>query len=386
MVDELAKSVNQLGTRPPSIRWKVLACGMLWLCAVAGNLAWAASPRRVILDVDPGIDDAMALLLAFQSPELQVEAVTVVAGNVPVELGAENALKLAELAGAWNVPVARGAERPLLRRLTTAEAVHGENGLGGLELPAPKKALDPRHAVEVIVQTVRAHPGEITLVPVGPLTNVALALRQAPDLRTKVREIVLMGGAVHGGNVTPVAEANIHNDAEAAQIVFGSGIPIVMVGLDATSQVVLTRQHLARLRESSSPLAKAVASMAEHYVRFYEGQGRQGALMHDPLAVGLAMDRTFATLIQPAHVSVETRGEFTYGQTVVNFSLQRTLTSPRGDRDTIGPVIRLEPNAQIPLQIDAERFLTLFLDRITAPPRPATPSPSATGGTAKRSS
>jgi len=347
---------------------RLLLIGLL-VCGVHPASSRAEPPRRVILDVDPGIDDAMALLLALQSPELQVEAITVVSGNVMVEQGTENALKLLELAGATSIPVAPGARYPLLRRLTTAEKVHGSNGLGGLELPPPRLQPDRRHAVDLIVELVRANPGAITLVPVGPLTNIALALRKAPDLKDKIREIILMGGAIRGGNVTPVAEANIHNDAEAARIVFDSGVPITMVGLDATSQVVLTWAHLEQLQRSSSPLARAVVTMASHYIRFYESQGHPGAFLHDPLAVGLAIDPSLATEVQPMRIDIETRGEFTYGQTVANASLQRALPESAGDHDTIGPTIRIEPNARVPLRVDAQRFLQLFLQRISRPPR-----------------
>src|ERR1041385_7851505 len=222
-------------------------------------------PRRIILDTDPGIDDAMAILLALRSPELKVEAITVVAGNVPVELGAENARKLADLAGRTDVIVSKGAAGPLQRKLTTAEAIHGKNGLGGVVLPPPKIALDGRHAVQVIHDVIDANPGQITLVPVGPLTNVALAFLQYPDLAAKTREIILMGGTVGAGNATPVAEANIHQDAEAAKIVFESGVPILMVDLTACAQALLTRDEAVRLRESADPAARFVAAISESY-------------------------------------------------------------------------------------------------------------------------
>src|ERR1051325_1623358 len=192
-------------------------------------------PRRIILDTDPGIDDAMAVLLALRSPELKVEAITAVAGNVPVELGAENARKLIELAGRTDVIVAKGAARPLKRKLITAEAIHGENGLGGVLLPAPKIGLDRRHAVQVIHDLIETNPGQITLVPVGPLTNIAMSFQQYPGLAAKTREIILMGGTVGAGNATPAAEANIYHDAEAAKVVFESGVPILMVDLTAAS-------------------------------------------------------------------------------------------------------------------------------------------------------
>ena len=180
----------------------------------------AENPRRIILDIDPGIDDAMAVLLALQSPELQIEAITVVSGNVIVDVGAENALKLVELAGRPDVIVAKGAKYPLQRKLITAETIHGKNGLGDVELPAPTKELDARHAVDVILDIVNASPGQITLVPVGPLTNIGLALLKDPTLPSKVPEIILMGGSIVGGNASPAAEANIYNDPEAAKIRF----------------------------------------------------------------------------------------------------------------------------------------------------------------------
>lgn len=327
---------------------------LLVVLLVSAALATGADPRRIILDVDPGIDDAMALLLAMRSPELRIEAITVVAGNVPVDVGTSNALKLVELAGRADIPVAKGATYPLVRKPVSATSVHGENGLGGFELPAPAKRLDPRHAVDLIVEIVNANPGEITLVPVGPLTNIALAFLKEPQIRAKVAEIILMGGSITGGNVTPAAEFNIHSDAEAAKVVFNSGIPITMVGLGATSQAVLTGAHLEELRRSGSEIARAVAGMAGFYIRVYESRGRPGASLHDPLAVGIAIDSSFATKMQPMLIDVETKGELTYGMTVAN----RTL---RVGRKTVAP------NAQVPIVVDGERFVRMFLDRIKAP-------------------
>src|SRR6266481_9068333 len=244
------------------------------LCVVllAGCIGWGQGrsptratpapefPRRIILDTDPGIDDAMAVLLALRSPELKVEAIT-------AELGAENALKLVELAGRTDVIIAKGAARPLQRALVTAEAIHGENGLGGVALPAPKIGLDRRHAVQVIHDLIDAHPGQVTLVPVGPLTNIAMSLLLYPDLAANIREIILMGGTVGAGNATPAAEANIHQDAEAAKIVFESGIPILMVDLTACAQARLTRNDAARLRERTDAIARFVAAISEPYLR-----------------------------------------------------------------------------------------------------------------------
>jgi len=348
------------------------------LCVVllAGCIGWAQGvsptratpgrefPRRIILDTDPGIDDAMAVLLALRSPELKVEAITVVAGNVPVELAAENALKLVELAGRTGVIIAKGAARPLQRALVTAEAIHGENGLGDVALPAPKVALDRRHAVQVIHDLIDANPGQITLVPVGPLTNIAMSLLQYPDLAAKTREIILMGGTVGAGNATPAAEANIHQDAEAAKIVFESGIPIIMVDLTACAQARLTRNDAARLRESTDAIARFVAAISEPYLRFAERFGSSGAAIHDALAVGIAIDPLVAKTVRPVHVDIETKGEFAYGATVTNLGLTIEHSERRGNRFVIVDFPRVKANAAYPAVVDGERFVRMFLQRM----------------------
>ncbi len=327
------------------------------------------APRRIILDVDPGIDDAMAMFLAMQSPELQIEAITVVSGNVIVDLGAENALKLVELAGRSDIPVAKGAKYPLQRRLITAEAVHGKNGIGEVDLPPPSKKLDPRHAVDVIIDIVQSNPGQITLVPLGPLTNIALAFLKEPSLPSMIPEIILMGGAIAGGNASPAAEANIFNDPEAAKTVFNSGVPIIMVDLNATSQALMSRDHLARLERSTSPVAKAVAEMGDFYIAFSESLGFSGAELHDPLAVGIAIDKTFAKVLQPMQVDVETKGELTYGATVANRYLLIEKVEDAGDHDTIVSFPRVEPNAEVPLVVEGDRFVAMFIERLVAPLR-----------------
>jgi len=189
----------------------------------------------------------MALLLALRSPELRIEAITTVAGNVPVELGTENALKLVELGGRTDVTVAKGAAKPLQRKLVTAEMIHGENGLGGALLPPPTVAVDQRHAVQVIHDIVNANVGSITLLTLGPLTNVAMAFLQYPDLAGKTREIIMVNGTTGAGLATPAAAPDIYRDAEAAKIVFESGVPILMVDLTAGAQARFTRNEAARL-------------------------------------------------------------------------------------------------------------------------------------------
>ena len=327
------------------------------------------NPRRIILDIDPGIDDAMAVLLATQSPEIQIEAITVVSGNVMVDLGAENALKLVELAGRPDIIVAKGAKYPLQRKLITAEAVHGKNGLGDIELPAPTKKLDPRHAVDVIIDIVNANPGAITLVPVGPLTNIALAFRKDPELTSKIPEIILMGGSLVGGNATAAAEANIYNDPEAAKVVFNCGIPITMVDLGAAAQAKLYRRHLPRLANSGSALGEFVAAIGDFYIGFSESLGFSGGELYDPLTVGMAIDKTFATELRPMHIDVETKGELTYGETVANRYLYLEAIKDVGDHYEITHFPRVEPNAEVPLVIDGERFIEMFIERVSAPPR-----------------
>lgn len=326
-------------------------------------------PRRVILDSDPGIDDAMAILLATQSPELQIEAITVVSGNVLVDQGAQNALKLVELAGRTEIPVARGEKYPLKRKLITAPIVHGKNGLGETELPSPTKTAESRHAVDLIIDLVRAHPGQITLLPLGPLTNVARVLLKQPSIAKQIPEIILMGGSIEGGNASPAAEANIYNDPEAAEIVFESGIPLTMVGLGATHQTLLKRSHTAALAESRSPIAGFVARIADFYLGFSESIGFEGGALHDPLAVGLAVDSSLALESRPMHIAVETRGRLTYGETVANRHLLRESVEDAGDHFVLTKIKPIEPNAQVPTLIDADRFLRFFMDRICAPPR-----------------
>ena len=328
-----------------------------------------AQPRRVILDVDPGIDDAMAILLAVQSPVLQIEAITVVSGNVLVDQGVQNTLKVVELVGRTEIPVARGEKYPLKRKLITAPLVHGSNGLGGTELPSPAKTAESGHAVDLIIDLIRAHPGQITLLPLGPLTNIARGLLKQPGIAKQIPEIILMGGSIEGGNASPAAEANIFNDPEAAEIVFESGIPITMVGLGASHQTLLKRSHTTALAASRSPIARFVARIADFYLDFSESIGFDGGALHDPLAVGLAVDSSLAKESRPMHIAVETRGRLTYGETVANRHLLRESVEDAGDHYVLTRLEPVEPNTQVPTLIDADRFLRFFMDRICAPPR-----------------
>jgi len=318
-------------------------------------------PARIILDVDPGIDDAIAILLALRSAELQVEALTTVAGNLPLELTTRNALKVVELAGRADVTVARGAGKPLAGKLTLADYVHGKDGLGGAELPEPVKGVDPRPAADVIVELVEENPGEITVVGVAPMTNLATALRLAPGIAEKVKAFVLMGGAWSGGNTTPAAEFNIYSDPEAAQIVLESGVPITILTLEATRQAVLRREDLAAFRETHP----AVLQMADHYVTFAEAHGFPGAAMHDPLAVGMVIDPSFAAESAAVRMDVELEGRLTRGQTVVNRSLKVYDTVDTGEHLIVKPPRKIEANVTQPVKIDGGRFVRLLLERLT---------------------
>ena len=276
------------------------------------------TPRPILIDTDPGQDDAVAILLALASPELEVKAITAVSGNVPVEKTARNALRTVELAGA-DVPVAAGCDRPMRRPAAHAEHVHGETGLDGADLPDPTRALDPRHGVDVIVETARATDG-LTLVPLGPLTNVATALTRAPDIAERLDRIVLMGGAYFEvGNITPAAEFNIWADPEAAAIVFGSGVPITCVPLDCTHKALTTRPRVDRFRAMPNRAGPVVAGWLDFFERFDVAKyGSDGGPLHDPC--------TIAWLLRPdlfsgreVNVEIETQSDLTRGMTVADW-------------------------------------------------------------------
>ena len=320
------------------------------------------SPRSVIIDCDPGHDDALAILLALASPaELQVLAITAVAGNVPLALTAKNARQVCELAGRADLPVYAGCERPLVRELVTAEYVHGKTGLDGPELPEPKMPLARAHAVDAIIEMLRAHPqGTVTLCPTGPLTNIAMALRKAPDVVPRIEEIVLMGGSIGLGNITPAAEFNIYVDPHAAKVVFGAGVPLVMHGLDATHQALITPDRLAAIRRLGTPLSRAVSELLEFYSLYDQTRGgRIGAPLHDPCVIAYLLDPTLFGG-RACHVAIETQGEHTLGRTVVDWS-RRTPAAP---------------NATVIHEVDADRFFALLTERLARLPLPPGGAPA----------
>jgi len=308
--------------------------------------------RRIIIDTDPGIDDALAILLALASKELELEGLTVVFGNVEVEQGVRNALKILEIAGREDIPVFQGAARPLLPRAPRyAKHVHGEDGLGNTHLPPPKKKPAPGRAVDFIISSIMESPGEITLIPVGPLTNIALAVKVEPRIVQKVKEVIIMGGAViERGNATPVAEANIHDDPEAAKIVFHAGFPLTMVGLDVTRKVMMSKEHVAQIERADGAVADFISAITSFYIAGYkEREGVEAFCAHDPSAVAYAIDPSLF-FTRRLYVDVETKGERSYGQTIA---------------DMLGKW-GCPPNINVCLDVDAERLLSLYVEKINA--------------------
>jgi inosine-uridine nucleoside N-ribohydrolase len=303
----------------------------------------------VLIDCDPGQDDAIALLLALASQELELIGVTTVAGNQTIEKTTRNALRVLELAGRSDVPVARGAERPLVRELVVAADAHGETGLDGPELPEPKAGPVEEHAVDFLAERLSSSERPITLVPVGPLTNVALLLAGYPEVAAKIERIVLMGGAIAEGNQTPSAEFNIWTDPEAAFRVFESGLDVTMVGLDVTNRGVLTPADADRLR-GTGPVGKAVAAMLDFYLGYYgEAYEHGGAPIHDALALACVFRADLLTT-ERRHVQIELAG-ICRGRTVVDMR-----------RRTVLP----EPNAHVAVDVDAPAFRELLLERLSS--------------------
>ncbi len=337
--------------------------GTLLLIVLTGTTSAAATPKKIIFDTDPGTDDALALMLALNSPELDVRAITVVAGNVTANQGLENALRMASLANRCDIPVAGGAQHPLFQKLITAEFWHGKNGLANIELPASKCKVDSHFAADLIIQMVHAAPHDITLVPVGPLTNIAMAVLKDPSIVPLVKEVIIMGGAISGGNVNAAAEANIYGDPEAAQIVFQAGWPLTMVGLDVGDKTLFSKKYLDQLGQTHGPVNDFIYSVAKFLIDLSAQFGSPGAPMYDPLAVGVAID---ATLVKAPemHVDVETRGDFTRGETVANRhgSVERNVL--HGGRYVIEGLDPVSPNAKVCVEVDADRFLQLFVSRI----------------------
>lgn len=307
--------------------------------------------RKIIIDTDPGQDDAVAILLALASPEeIDVLGITAVAGNVPLSLTQKNARIVCELAGKPDTKVFAGCDTPIARKLVTAEHVHGKTGLDGPTLPDPEMELADGHAVDFIIDTLRSEPeGTVSLCPLGPLTNIATALTKAPDIASRIQEIVLMGGAYFEvGNITPTAEFNIYVDPEAAKIVFACGAPITVMPLDVTHKALVTKPRNDAFRALGTPVGVAVAEMTDFFERFdKEKYGSKGAPLHDPCVT--------AYLIKPElftgrhiNVEIETSSDLTLGMTVADW----------------WRVSGREPNATFMGDIDADGFFDLLTERL----------------------
>ena len=280
------------------------------------------APRKIIIDTDPGQDDAVAILLALASPDdLDVLGITAVAGNVPLNLTEKNARIVCELAGRPDTKVFAGCDAPIARKLVTAEHVHGKTGLDGPTLPDPTMPLQDQHAVDFIIDTLRSEPaGTVTLCPLGPLTNVAVALQRAPDIAERIQEIVLMGGAYFEvGNITPAAEFNIYVDPEAADIVFKCGAPITVMPLDVTHKALVTTARNDAFRGIGTPVGQAVAEMTDFFERFdKEKYGSAGAPLHDPCVTAYLIDPNLFTG-RHINVEIETTSDLTLGMTVADW-------------------------------------------------------------------
>ena len=305
--------------------------------------------RSVIIDCDPGVDDAIALLLALASTDdLDILGITTVAGNVPLALTQTNARKICELAGRPDMRVYAGCPRPMLRRLATAESVHGATGLEGVILGEPKMPLQRHHGVDFLIDTLTDCSDPVTLATLGPLTNVAVALIKEPRISEKIQEIVVMGGAITHGNITPSAEFNVYVDPHAAHVVFGSGVPLTLISLDVTHQAIATPDRLAAIRAIGAPIGTTAASLLEYYGRHDMAHyGLAGAPLHDPCVI--------AYLLKPSlfqsrnlYVTVETTSEATMGRTIVDW-WQST---------------HYEPNMTVVCAVDAVGFYALLTDRL----------------------
>lgn len=304
----------------------------------------------IIIDTDPGQDDAVAILLALASPEIEILGITAVAGNVPLALTEVNARKICELAGRPDIKVYSGAIRPMLRVLVTAEHVHGRTGLDGPVLPEPKMKLEQQHAVDFMVETLMERPaGTITLCALGPMTNIALALVREPRIASRIKRIVAMGGGFfEGGNVTPTAEFNIYVDPQAARLVFEAGIPITLIPLDCTHQALTTKARVEKFRVMPNKTGPAVAQLLDFFERFDEQKyGTDGGPLHDPCVIAWLLHPELFTS-RDVNVSIECESELTMGMTVIDW----------------WHVTGREPNATVMREIDDEGFFQLLTERI----------------------
>ena len=306
-------------------------------------------PKRILFDTDPGIDDACAILLALASPELSLEGLSIVHGNCSVDQATINALSVLELANAGHIPVARGCELPLVQPSLLAPETHGNTGLGYAELPEPRARPIVQHGIDFLIEKIMSSPGEITLVAIGPLTNLALAIRQEPRLVQAVREVIVMGGAIrYEGNTTALAEFNTYVDPHAAHIVCHSGMLITLVPLDVTYQCILTKADVHRMRQVESPVTKFVEDATRFYMEFHdEFQSIDGCVINDPLALALTFAPELCTY-REMPVDVDISGGISLGKTVGDFYNYSKKPA----------------NMKVALAVKPREFMDLFVERI----------------------
>ncbi len=306
-------------------------------------------PRRILIDTDPGIDDSLAILLALASPEVKLEGVTVVHGNCAASQGAANALSVLELGHASDIPAAKGCELPLVQPSLLAPETHGGQGVGYATLPVPEVQPIHQHGSDFLIEQIMSNPGEMTLVAIGPLTNVALAVRQEPRIVQNIREAFIMGGALrHEGNTTPLAEFNTYVDPHAAYIVYHSGMPITLVPLDVTYQVVFTEEDVRRLQQAPSGIPQFIADATRFYMEFHdEFQNIQGCVINDPLALALTF-RPELCDYEEEYVDVDISGGVSMGNTFADFY---RMTGKR-------------PNMKVALGVRGREFIELFMERM----------------------
>jgi len=306
------------------------------------------NPKRIIIDTDPGIDDAFTFLLALASPEIQLEALTTTQGNVTVEKATHNALAILELGRASQIPVAQGSVLPLVQPLRASADVHGESGIGDARLPEPSARPVPGHAVDFLIKRVLAAPHEISIFPIGPLTNIAMAIRKEPRFADAVRELVIMGGAIQeGGNMTALAEFNIYVDPHAAHIVFHSGIPITLIPLDVTHKCLLKQEHVDRLMKIDSPVTRFIRDAISVYIRTSLELGHEGCALHDPLTLATILAPQLLTL-KKYYVDVDISGGISMGKTLAD----------------ILNVTKKQPNLSVAMDVRGTEFIELFLQRM----------------------
>ncbi|MFZ9857447.1 MAG: nucleoside hydrolase [Roseiflexaceae bacterium] len=328
--------------------------------------------RSVILDTDPGIDDALAILLAIASPEVMLRGVTVTGGNCAMRDGWQNARAVLAMAQRSDIPVCAGVELPLLRPAFIAAETHGASGLGYARLPDSIHPVDNRHAVDFLIDTIMAHPGEVTLVPVAPLTNIAMAIRKEPRIVAAVRDVIIMGGAVRvDGNTTSLAEFNFYVDPHAAHIVMQSGMPMTLVPWDITRDVMLYQSHIDLLLNVNSPISQFIADATRFYLEFHQASfGVAGCAINDPVALALAFWPELAQTTA-VHIDVEYTSELTMGKSVITY-VGDTTDAPR-DTDITGfdrqkrvwrSMHRPTPNVRLVTQFDQAQFIARFVERM----------------------